>query len=299
MHSQNPFLDEFAKLTQAATGIAQTAGEEAKTAMRAQADRLAAEFDLIRRDDFEALKAEVAALRAEVAELKAEKAPAKKTAAGSETRPNRRVSFPFSVKAVVTPPAKQIRVPEVGDLVGSHDPSLPGGRRFLWTPNRKKTTSCWRWTPLRSSSTSLAAENLTFDRTEDGDLAFALTGDWKDYELWFAWRPEADCLQLCLSLDLRASKTKRPAAYELLSMINQRVWLGHFEVWTDDGEVVFRHALALPAGERPTMAQAASMIDAAVEAADRFYPAFDFLLHGAKTPDEAMAACMFETVGQA
>jgi hypothetical protein len=41
------------------------------------------------------------------------------------------------------------------------------------------------------------------------------------------------------------------------------------------------------------------MIDAAVEAADRFYPAFDFLLAGAKTPDEAMAACMFETVGEA
>ncbi|MDI1364818.1 MAG: hypothetical protein PSX79_08130, partial [bacterium] len=45
----------------------------AKTAMRAQADRLAAEFDLIRRDDFEALKAEVAALREEVAGLKAKK----------------------------------------------------------------------------------------------------------------------------------------------------------------------------------------------------------------------------------
>jgi BMFP domain-containing protein YqiC len=73
MHSQNPFLDEFAKLTQAAMGIAQTAGEEAKSAMRAQADRLAAEFDLIRRDDFEALKAEVSALREEVAALKAEK----------------------------------------------------------------------------------------------------------------------------------------------------------------------------------------------------------------------------------
>ena len=45
--------------------------------------------------------------------------------------------------------------------------------------------------------------------------------------------------------------------------------------------------------------QAASMIDAAVEAADRFFPAFEFLLQGAKTPDQAMAACMFETVGQA
>ena len=74
MQTQNPFLDEFAKLTTAAMGIAQAAGEEAKTAFRAQADRLVAEMDLVRRDEFEALKAELAALREEVAALKAEKA---------------------------------------------------------------------------------------------------------------------------------------------------------------------------------------------------------------------------------
>ena len=71
MQTQNPFLDEMAKLTTAAMGLAQAAGEEAKAAFRSQADRIAAEFDLIRRDDFEALKAEVAALRAEVEALRA------------------------------------------------------------------------------------------------------------------------------------------------------------------------------------------------------------------------------------
>lgn len=81
MQTQNPFLDEFAKLTTAAMGLAQTAGEEAKAAFRAQADRFAAELDLIRRDEFEALKAEIAALRAEVAALRAGTAAApKKTA---------------------------------------------------------------------------------------------------------------------------------------------------------------------------------------------------------------------------
>ena len=80
MQTQNPFLDELAKLTTAAMGLAQSAGEEAKTAMRAQADRIAAEFDLVRRDDFEALKAQVAALSAEVAALKSA-APAAKPAA--------------------------------------------------------------------------------------------------------------------------------------------------------------------------------------------------------------------------
>ena len=60
MQTQNPFLDEMAKLSTAAIGLAQAAGEEAKAAFRTQADRMVAEFDLIRRADFDALKAEVA-----------------------------------------------------------------------------------------------------------------------------------------------------------------------------------------------------------------------------------------------
>jgi BMFP domain-containing protein YqiC len=80
MQTQNPFLDEMAKLTTAAMGLAQAAGEEAKAAFRSQTDRMVAELDLIRREDFEALKAEVAALRAEVEALRGGKkaAPAAK-----------------------------------------------------------------------------------------------------------------------------------------------------------------------------------------------------------------------------
>jgi BMFP domain-containing protein YqiC len=70
MHSQNPFLDEFAKLTTTAMGLAQAAGEEAKTAVRAQADRFVAEMDLVRRDELDALKAELLSLRQEIDALK-------------------------------------------------------------------------------------------------------------------------------------------------------------------------------------------------------------------------------------
>jgi BMFP domain-containing protein YqiC len=64
MQTQNPFLDEMARLTNAAMGLAQSAGEEARAAFRSQADR------------WVALKAELAALREEVAALRAA-APAK------------------------------------------------------------------------------------------------------------------------------------------------------------------------------------------------------------------------------
>jgi BMFP domain-containing protein YqiC len=84
MQTQNPFLDEMAKLSTAAMGLAQAASEEAKAAFRAQADRMVAEMDLIRRDDFEALKAEVAALRAEVETLRAAQAPKAKPKSGAK-----------------------------------------------------------------------------------------------------------------------------------------------------------------------------------------------------------------------
>lgn len=83
MQTRNPILDEFAKLTTGAMGLAQAAGEEAKTAFRTQADRFAAEMDLVRRDELDALKAEVAALRAEIAALKAAGTPRKGTSTGA------------------------------------------------------------------------------------------------------------------------------------------------------------------------------------------------------------------------
>jgi BMFP domain-containing protein YqiC len=76
MQTNNPFFDEFAKLTTNAMGLAQAAGEEAKAAFRAQADRLVAELDLVRRDEFDVLIAQIAALRTEVAALKAQDAKA-------------------------------------------------------------------------------------------------------------------------------------------------------------------------------------------------------------------------------
>jgi len=85
MQSQNPFLDELAKMTTSAMSLAQAAGDEAKAAMRAQADRFVADMDLVRREEVEGLRAEIAALRAEIAELKAGRKTESKTATGKAT----------------------------------------------------------------------------------------------------------------------------------------------------------------------------------------------------------------------
>lgn len=163
--------------------------------------------------------------------------------------------------------------------------------------------------PLELVETILTDEGLIFERTPDGEVLFSLTGLWKSYDLWFSCRPEGECLQLCCALDMRFDPPKLPGIHELLSLINQRVWFGHFEIYQEEGvpsgdapllaDIVFRHTLLSSPLERPDQVQTAHMINVAAEAVDRFYPAFDFLLKGAKTPNDAMTACLFETVGEA
>ena len=81
MQTKNPILDEVAKAFESAMGLAQAAGEEAKSAFRAQGDRIAAEFDLVRRDELDAVRdaltAEIASLRAEIARLNTSKPEAR------------------------------------------------------------------------------------------------------------------------------------------------------------------------------------------------------------------------------
>ncbi len=166
--------------------------------------------------------------------------------------------------------------------------------------------------PLEMVESILNEEGLEFERTPEGDLGFALTGDWRTYEMWFSWRPEGECLQLCCSLNIQGGddtvvgEARMAGLYELLSRINQHVWFGHFEVFRDaearavpDFDVIFRHTVALNALDRGTMTAGAHMINSAAEAVDRFFPAFDFWYRSGLSASDAFAACLFETKGEA
>ena len=82
--TNNPFLDELARLMTDAAGAAQGMRREFEAMMKAQGERLLRDMDVVRREEFEVVKdmavkareeseqlaARVAALEAEVAALK-------------------------------------------------------------------------------------------------------------------------------------------------------------------------------------------------------------------------------------
>lgn len=67
----NRLLDEFAKLMTDAAGAAQGVGREMQTIVRSQGERVLREFDVVQREEFEAVKAMAEKARAENAALEA------------------------------------------------------------------------------------------------------------------------------------------------------------------------------------------------------------------------------------
>ncbi len=140
---------------------------------------------------------------------------------------------------------------------------------------------------------------LSVERVDADELHLAIPGMWRDAGFWFTWRPELSTLQMGAPLDLKAPKARLADVARLVAMVNERLWIGHFDLWSDDNSIVFRNAAVLPANGALDRGQAECLIRGAREAIDRFLPAFNFLIWGGKSPEEALEASLFETAGNA
>ncbi|WP_411818734.1 YbjN domain-containing protein [Hyphococcus sp. DH-69] len=153
--------------------------------------------------------------------------------------------------------------------------------------------------PLKVLEAAASGLEFEIERAGANELHVMMPGVWRDIGLWFTWRPELATLQMGAPLELKAPVGRIDEAARLVTMVNERLWLGHFDLWADDNSIVYRNSsLLTPEGNLDNM-QGEALIKAASEAIDRFYPAFNFLIWGGKNPDEALQASLFDTAGTA
>ena len=94
-------------------------------------------------------------------------------------------------------------------------------------------------------------------------------------------------------------KIRQAPVYELLAAVNERLWLGHFDLGSDEEMPMFRHTVPLRGLSGASVEQLEDLVDSAFTECERFYPAFQFVIWGGKGAHEAIAAALFETVGEA
>jgi hypothetical protein len=144
----------------------------------------------------------------------------------------------------------------------------------------------------------VSANEWAHDRASEEELVVEISGRWCDYRLYFVWQEEICAMHFSCGFDMKVPKGRRAAVYELLALANEKLWLGHFDLSTEDNSPSFRHALLLRGGAG-SAEQIEDLVDIALSECERFYPAFQLVLWGGKRPGEAMAAAMIDPVGEA
>ena len=136
------------------------------------------------------------------------------------------------------------------------------------------------------------------ERTSDDELTLIVAGSWTDYHISLNWRDDLESLHLACAFDFKVPDNRLGEIYRLIAQINEQLWLGHFDLWTQEGLIMYRQGLMLN-GAVATTRQCEALLKAALEACERYYQAFQFVVWAGKESREALVSTMFQTEGQA
>lgn len=153
--------------------------------------------------------------------------------------------------------------------------------------------------PLDTVEQLVALQDWPFDRSSDDEINLSVSGKWADYQVSFTWRDEMEGLHLACTFDIKVPELRRREVGRLVSRVNEHLWLGHFDLWPDEGVLLFRYGLLLAGGAALTDGQCEAMLKLALETCERYYPSFQYAIWAGKSADEAMEAALFDTVGEA
>ena len=153
--------------------------------------------------------------------------------------------------------------------------------------------------PLDVIERLAALHDWSFDRDGDDEISVNVSGSWAKYQVAVTWLDQMEAMHVASAFDLKVPARRKPEVLSLISMINEQLWLGHFDFWSAENVVMFRHSLLLSGGAEPTDEQAGMLITTAVDTCERYYQAFQFVIWAGRSAREALDGAMMETVGHA
>jgi hypothetical protein len=141
-------------------------------------------------------------------------------------------------------------------------------------------------------------QDWDFERSSEDELTMCVAGHWCDYQISLNWRDDLESLHLACAFDLKVPRARLAEMHRLLVQINEQLWIGHFDMWSSEGVLLYRQGLMLN-GAEPTARQCEALLQAALETCERYYQAFQFVVWAGKRAEDALASTVFETEGQA
>ena len=156
-----------------------------------------------------------------------------------------------------------------------------------------------RINPLDVVERLATGNDWSFERAGDDEITILVSGRWTDYQLSYTWMAEIEALHLACAFDLKVPERSRGETLTIITLINEQLWVGLFDLWVMEGIVMYRHALVLAGGMAASSRQCEALLSTALDTCERYFAAFQFVVWAGKTAKEALAAAMFDTSGEA
>lgn len=139
----------------------------------------------------------------------------------------------------------------------------------------------------------------SFERLDADQINMTVSGSWCDYHVSFNWMEDIESLHVAAAFDLKAPDARQAEVKQLISLINEQLWVGHFDMWKNEGVIIFRNSHLLTGGAEVSPQQCEALVRSATESCDLYYQAFQFVVWAGKAANEVLKTVMFETVGEA
>ena len=153
--------------------------------------------------------------------------------------------------------------------------------------------------PIDMVESIFSTKSFEYERRNINEVVVEVQGKWTNMLLFFAWEASMKCLHMSCLMDVENSIEDRSKMFELLALVNENLWVGHFSYWTEQNMPVFKHSVFLNHEEEYFEHKISQLIDIAINECERIYPVFKVVMTKGMSPKEALYPIMMETVGQA
>ena len=144
------------------------------------------------------------------------------------------------------------------------------------------------YNPIDTIEGIFSRDNVSFDRRKDNELVAEVLGKWDNMLIFFAYEEHLRCLHISCLLNIEASAVDRGKMFELLAMLNENLWLGHFSYWSEQKMPIFKHSLILQDNEELFTHKISKIIELSIMECERVYPIFNAVMRQNVEPAQAL-----------
>ncbi|MBR1648662.1 MAG: YbjN domain-containing protein [Alphaproteobacteria bacterium] len=153
--------------------------------------------------------------------------------------------------------------------------------------------------PIDEIEDFLNTNAYTPERRSQNEIVVEIQGKWNDMLLFFSFEENMRCLHISCLMNIENQIVGANKIYELLAMINDDIWVGHFSYWMAEKMPVYRHSIFYDEHDDRFKDQIAKIVNIAVKECERMYPIFNVVLTKGMEPSQALYPLLMETSGQA